>query len=67
MTNPGRGCGMKQACKVGGGKSRRGAEKARGRNEAGPGKPRKPFDGIVDAAGDVAMRDEILGRSGRLS
>jgi len=45
MTNPGRGCGMKQACKVGGGKSRRGAEKARGRNEAGPENLASPLMG----------------------
>jgi hypothetical protein len=41
-TNPGRGCGMKQAREAGGGESRRGAEKARGRNEVGPGNPACP-------------------------
>jgi len=40
--NPGRGCGMKQARKAGGGESRRGAEKARGRNEVGCGNPACP-------------------------
>jgi hypothetical protein len=51
---------MKQAREAGGGENRRGAEKARGRNEAGDGIPAGPLMGFVDAAGDVAMRGEIL-------
>jgi hypothetical protein len=45
--NPGRGCRMKEACETGGGASRRGRAKRRGRNEAGLGEgPRN-----VDSAG----------------
>jgi len=63
---------MKQAREAGGGASRREVEKTCGRNAAGVGIPaiprkRVPRKRIVDAAGDVAMRGEIPGRSGRLS
>jgi hypothetical protein len=37
--NPGRGSGVKQTREAGGGASRRGREKRRGRNGAGPGNP----------------------------
>jgi len=67
--NPGRGCGVKQTHKAGGGSNRRGREKRRGRRVPGFGKP-DTTTLLVDVAKregnpmEGAPRREARGRHG---